>query len=182
MKGVIFNVVQEVVIDLFDEDTWDDVLSAAGVDRAHTALGNYDDAELLAIVDAVASTLDETPDDVLRTVGRLALPKLAGRLGHDELPGGDAESFLLSVNEIIHPEVRMIYPDAVPPVFTFTRRAAGGHEVVYRSARRLDALAEGLIVGCGDLFDQQVAVAVLDRTGLDDHEARFLVTIEAGTG
>ena len=32
--------------------------------------------------------------------------------------GHDARTFLLSVNEIIHPEVRMIYPDAIPPVFT----------------------------------------------------------------
>ena len=55
MKGLIFNVVEEVVTELYDADTWDDLLDAAGVDGAYTALGNYDDDELIGIVDAAST-------------------------------------------------------------------------------------------------------------------------------
>ena len=46
MKGVILNVVEEVVVDLFDEDTWDAVIENAGVSGAYTALGYYEDADV----------------------------------------------------------------------------------------------------------------------------------------
>ena len=45
MKGVIFNVIEEVVGDLFGDETWDDLLETAEVDGAYTALGNYADTE-----------------------------------------------------------------------------------------------------------------------------------------
>ena len=179
MKGVIFNIVEEIVVELFDADTWDDLLESAGLDGAYTALGNYGEDELIAIVAEVASATDQGSDDVWRLVGRLALPKLASRIPASMVDGHDARTFLLSVNEIIHPEVRMIYPDAIPPVFTFTD---GPEEllVVYRSARRLDALAEGLMRGCGDLFDQAVEVTQGNREGLSEDEVRFRVHVDLG--
>ena len=142
MKGVIFNVVGEVVTELYDADTWDDLLAGAGLDGAYTALGNYSDEELVAIVGIAAEVTSQSTDDVLRLIGRRALPKLASRLDASMLEAHDARSFLLSVNDIIHPEVRMPYPDAVPPVFDFTELETGELDVVYRSARRLDSLAE----------------------------------------
>ena len=40
MKGIIFNILSEAVVQAFGEDEWDDVLDAAGVDGAYTSLGN----------------------------------------------------------------------------------------------------------------------------------------------
>jgi|TARA_B110000459_G_scaffold195832_1_gene236997 hypothetical protein len=177
MKGVIFTTVEEIVVDLFDAHTWDDLLESAGLDGAYTALGNYGEDELVSIVTEVAAATNQGMDDVWRLVGRLALPKLASRIPTSMVDGHDARTFLLSVNEIIHPEVRMIYPDAIPPVFTFTEGPDEELLVVYRSTRRLDALAEGLMVGCGDLFKQPVEVTTADRTGLSAEEARFRVRV-----
>ena len=176
MKGIIFNIVEEIVVELFDADTWDDLLDAAGLDGAYTALGNYGEEELVAIVDAVATTTEQSSDDVWRLVGRLALPKLATRIPEAMVTGHDARSFLLSVNDIIHPEVRMLYPDSVPPVFSFEEHDAD-LVVTYRSGRRLDALAEGLILGCGDRFDQTIEVTTLGRDGLTAEEVRFRVQV-----
>lgn len=173
MKGLIFNVVEEVVIELYDEDTWDDLLDATGADGAYTALGNYDDAELLGIVDAAVKATGIPSDDLWRVVGRHALPRLAERLPEAVADAADARAFLMSVNDIIHPEVRMLYPDAVPPVFEFSDDD-GAMIVRYRSARRLVALAEGLIAGCGDLFDETVDVEAIEGDTQAD-EALFRV-------
>jgi hypothetical protein len=175
MKGLIFNIAEEIVVDLFDEDTWDQLLETAGIDGAYTAIGNYSDGELLAIISRLADTLGQTTDEVFRTVGRLALPKLSARLTGDVRPIGGAQKFLMSVNDIIHPEVRMLYPESTPPIFVFEEVDEDVLEVVYRSQRRLDALAEGLILGCGDLFGQEIRVDLGARDGLADDEARFRV-------
>lgn len=178
MKGLIFNIVEEIITELYDADTWDDLLDAAEVDGAYTALGNYDDEQLLAIVAAASSATGIEVDDLWRTVGRRALPKLAARLPGIEEKTGDSLTFLLAVNDIIHPEVRMLYPKAAPPVFEFTE-TDDGLVVRYRSARRLDALAEGLMTGCGDLFGETVGVETMAGDTAPD-EALFRVRFGGG--
>lgn len=163
MKGVIFNVVEEVVTDLYDRDTWDDLLDAAEADGAYTALGNYADAELVLIAEVAAAATGMAIDDLWRTVGRLALPKLAARLPDSMGAGTDALSFLCDVNDIIHPQVRALYPEAVPPVFEFEHREDGDLAVRYRSERELVPLAEGLMLGCGDQFDQPLEVELVNH-------------------
>ena len=44
MKGVLFNVVEDVVTDVLSEDAWDDAVDRSGASGAYTSLGNYDDA------------------------------------------------------------------------------------------------------------------------------------------
>lgn len=174
MKGVIFNVVEEVVTDVYGSDTWDDLLDAAAADGAYTALGNYGDDELIRIAEVAAEATGMSQDELWRTVGRLALPKLAARLPESMETGADAMSFLADVNEIIHPQVRVLYPEAVPPVFEF-EPADDELAVRYRSERELVALAEGLILGCGDLFDEPLEVDLVAHdagSGVADFRVR----------
>lgn len=55
MKGIIFNLAEEVVSDAYGPDTWDDLLDAWGVDGAYTSLGNYPDDDLHRLVAAGCS-------------------------------------------------------------------------------------------------------------------------------
>ena len=68
MKGIIFNLVEEVVTNDHGQDAWDDILASADVDGAYTAVGSYSDDELLAIVGAAAAATGLSEDDVLRHV------------------------------------------------------------------------------------------------------------------
>lgn len=157
MKGVIFNVVEEVVTEAYGPDTWDALLDAAGVDGAYTALGNYDDAELVAIVGAASSALGATGEDVLRTVGRAGFARLSSRYPHFVEPHESSRSVLRELNEVIHPQVLAIYPDASVPRFD----VSGGDEqlvLIYESERGLCHLAEGLAEGLAAAFEEQVAV------------------------
>jgi uncharacterized protein (TIGR02265 family) len=79
MKGVLFNAVEEAVSREWGEDMWDDLLIAANVDGAYTALGNYPDEQLVALVNAAAERLNAPLEDVLRTLGRITFVSLLTR-------------------------------------------------------------------------------------------------------
>ena len=59
MKGVVYNLLEEAVVEKFGADIWDDLLDDAGVAGAYTSLGNYTDEEMIALVDAAAAKLDD---------------------------------------------------------------------------------------------------------------------------
>ena len=158
MKGIVFNLLEEAVSKEFGEDTWDDLLDAAKLSGAYTSLGSYDDGEVFALVGAASKALNLPPQDILRWFGQRAMPLLAARYpgffsGHD-----DARSFLLTLNNIIHPEVRKLYPGAITPVFDFGASDDGAMEIGYSSPRKLCALAEGFMVGAAEHYQEQADI------------------------
>lgn len=165
MKGIIYNAVQFAVIDLFSEDTWDDLLDAAELNGGYTAIGTYDDADLGALVVAGCEATGMQPDDLVRTLGTHAFPHLANR--HPEFLEGatDTHSFLRSVEDIIHPEVMKLHPDAKPPRFDFEDLDNGALRMTYSSDRKLGVLAEGLIQGAAAWFEQTANIELVSGEG-----------------
>jgi hypothetical protein len=157
MKGIIFNLVGEVVVANFGEDAWDDILDAAGLEGSYTSLGSYPDEHLSRLVAAASTALETDPQDVIRTLGEGAIPLLAQRypgfFEHDT-----TRAFLLTLNDIIHPEVRKLYPGADVPEFDFETHGDDDLVLGYRSERRLCALAEGFIRGAAAHFGEQVSI------------------------
>jgi hypothetical protein len=159
VKGIIFNLVEEVVTDRYGEDTWDALLDAAGLDGSYTSLGSYADEELFRLVEAASAALGVPAGDVVRQLGEGAIPLLV-----DRYPGffenfTSAQDFLLTLNDIIHPEVRKLYPGAEVPDFDFDVSEDGVLVIGYRSPRRLCALAEGFIIGAARHYGEHVEVS-----------------------
>ena len=50
MKGIIFNLLEEVVIRDHGADTWDELLNATSLDGAYTSLGSYPDEHIQVLV------------------------------------------------------------------------------------------------------------------------------------
>jgi hypothetical protein len=158
MKGIVFNLLEEVVTKEYGEATWDDLLDAAELSGSYTSLGSYADGEIMALVGAASAALKLPPLDILRWFGQRAMPLLAARYpgffsGHD-----DTRSFLLTLNNIIHPEVQKLYPGAVTPVFDFAVGEDGGMVIGYSSPRKLCALAEGFMLGAADHFHEHADI------------------------
>lgn len=147
MKGVLFNVVEDVVDETLPEAMWDIALHSACLDGVYTSLGDYPDTDLTAIVDAVCGHTGLGPQQVLHHVGLHGYRHLVDR--QPDLVEGIADlgSLLHHLEDVIHPEVRKLQPEADPPSFTVRDAGPDTWEVEYRSERQLCHLAEGLIAG-----------------------------------
>src|SRR5215204_2899039 len=97
VKGIVYNLLEELIVAEHGEDVWDELLDAAGLDGAYTSLGNYPDAQLMALVGAASQELDVPPDEVVRWFGRSALPLLAQRYPALFAPHDCVRSFVLTL-------------------------------------------------------------------------------------
>jgi hypothetical protein len=147
-------VLQDVVTAEHGEDAWDDVLADAGLSGAYTSLGSYEDAEFLALVSALSAKQETPPMDVVRWFGREAAPRFALRYPRLFAGHTDTRSFVLTLNDIIHPEVRKLYPGADVPEFDFDDSDPDVLEMGYRSPRKLCSFGEGLIEGSAGHFGE----------------------------
>ena len=161
MKGIIFNLLEDVVGSEYDADTWDDLLDRAKVEGVYTSLGNYPHGELVTILDEFSASRGENRDQILRWFGRNAIPLLADRYQVFFAPHRHTRRFLLTLNDVIHSEVRKLYPGADAPMFEFLDSGGGDHSdltIHYRSRRQLCKLAEGIILGAADYFGEKANV------------------------
>jgi len=157
VKGIVFNLLEEVVSREHGVDAWDELLDAAGATGSYTSLGSYADAELLSLVMAASSRFEIPPEAVVRWLGYKAVPLLAQKYPGFFTPHTSTRTFILTLNDIIHPEVRKIYPGADVPVFDF--EAKGDALLLgYASARKLCSFAQGLIEGTAEHYGETVAL------------------------
>jgi hypothetical protein len=157
VKGIVFNLLEQLVARDFGEDTWDALLDAGELDGVYTSLGSYADEDFMKLVHAAAAALAMPADDVVVWFGRNALPLFAAHYPLLFEPHDSTRSFVLTLNDIIHPEVRKLYPGADVPEFDFEIR---DEAIVmgYRSPRKLCSFAEGLLLGAADHFHEQLSI------------------------
>src|SRR5687768_11524401 len=108
----------------------------AWLDGVYTSLGSYPDEDFVKLVNAASLALAMPSDDVVVWYGRNASPLFAERYPQLFEPHDSTRSFALTLNDIIHPEVRKLYPGADVPEFDFDAREAL-LVMGYRSPRKL---------------------------------------------
>ncbi|MGB6200397.1 MAG: heme NO-binding domain-containing protein [Candidatus Acidiferrales bacterium] len=156
MKGIIFNLLEEVVTREHGADAWDALLESAGVDGAYTCLGSYSDDEMRKLVDAASEMLKIPPTEVMCWFGRQSMCLLSQQYPKFFQNHKSTRPFLLTLNDIIHPEVRKLYPGADVPVFDFDNSSEDVLLMTYRSHKKLCALAHGFIEGASAYYGQVV--------------------------
>lgn len=175
MKGIVFNLLEEVVTRKHGAATWDSLLDASDLDGAYTSLGSYPDEDAFRLVGAASTALGVPPRDVLTWFGREAMPILAERYPGFFKAHQTVRPFLLSLNSIIHPEVRKIYPGADVPVFDFHDAPDGALLMGYESARKLCALAQGFIEGAAGHYGERIEFSQLQCMHDGDPKCVFRV-------
>jgi hypothetical protein len=171
MKGVVFTEFMDMVEQRFSADMLDDIIDDAqpASGGAYTAVGTYPHGEMVALVSALAARSGAPVPDLLRAFGEY----LFGRFfqGYPSFFKGqhDAFSFLAGIDDVIHAEVRKLYPDAELPRFEVEHHDERCLRIVYSSGRHFEDLAEGLIVGCIAHFGQP---ATLRRETVGEGEQR----------
>ncbi len=159
MKGIVFNLLEEVVKKNFGEEVWDKLLFDARLPGAYTSLGNYADNDLDGLVQAASVRLNLPPQDVILWFGRNAIPILAGRYPQFFSRHKTTRAFLLTLNDVIYPEVRKIYEGAVFPEFEFDTFSDDILVIKYQSPRKLCSFVQGMTEGATVHFDETVSIS-----------------------
>jgi len=154
MRGVIFNLLEEVVEAVHGSDTWDGLLDRAGLDGVYTAGGNYKDEELVRLVHEAALLTAQGEDAVLRWFGQHAIPLVAERFPAYFTASSSTLPFLRGVNDVIHQEVMKLYPGAMCPHFQLSDGPARTLRMIYNSPRRMCGLAHGFMLGVADYYGE----------------------------
>jgi hypothetical protein len=179
VNGVIFNVVEEVVTDELGAGTWDTLVDTCPVSGSYTSIGTHDDAELLALVGGITETTGLPANDAVVLAGRRGFGRLASRHSNlvDNVSG--SRDLLGQLNDVIHPEVLKLYPEAAVPHFAVLSDEGNSVEVLHESEKQLCRLAEGLILGAADHFDEPVAVEHTTCANDGGNDCRLKITFGA---
>jgi len=155
MKGMIFNLFEDFVSTQWNEESYELVLSACPLKTKDPFVGpdTYPDQDLFTLVSGVAEHFQTPVSEVLRAFGKSAFPKLAAKYPMFLKDHSSAKTFLMSVHDVIHVEVRKLHPAAVTPSFHYTDNAEDELIIHYSSGRRLCFLMEGFLEGVADKFD-----------------------------
>jgi hypothetical protein len=176
MKGIIFNLLETCVSRDYGAEAWDAVLAGSGLEGAYTSLGSYPDEDLTKLVAAASPLVEMEPTELVRWFGRNALGLLAESYPQFFDPHDSTRAFLITLNDIIHPEVRKLYPGAGVPVFDYTEspdRLVMG----YRSERRLCAFGEGLIEGAAAHYGEEVSIEQTSCMNRGDKKCVFEIAL-----
>lgn len=177
MKGVVFTEFMEMVEQRFSADMLDDIIEDAQLPSggAYTAVGTYPHEEMVALVVALSARSGAAVPDLLRAFGEYLFGRFAQGYPGFFKGQNDAFSFLAGIENVIHAEVRKLYPDAELPSFEVEYHDDRRLEIVYSSGRHFEDLAEGLILGCITHFGRP---AVLRRETVGEggqRRERFLL-------
>lgn len=166
MKGIIFTEFLEMVEGRWGFGMVDRIIDGAARshDGAYVATGTYDHAELVAMVVRLSEATGVAVPELVRAFGEHLFTRFATSYGVFFDGVTDAMTFLDQVHDVIHVEVRKLYPDAELPSILCERSDDGGMDVHSRSTRAFGDLAEGLIVGCIRHFEDDLSMQRDDQT------------------
>ncbi len=178
MKGMVFTEFIDMVEQRYTPELMDAVIEAVAPPNggAYTAVGQYDHRELVNMVIELSARTGAPVSDLVKTFGEY----LFGRFhkGYPQLFSGmkDAFQMLSSIESIIHPEVRKLYPDARPPHFDIGGDGVNTLEMTYRSDRHFGDLAEGLIRACIAHFGDRITIRREELQVASGSAIRFTLT------
>lgn len=156
MKGIVFNLLYDVICREYGEDFLDGILEKSGATGIYTLLGDYDEQELLALADAASATLGIPCSEFFRWFGRAALPLLAGRYPIFFGVHSSARTFIPTLGDVLHWKTKKILPPSEEPDFDSEDSATGALRLTCRSSRMLCDLTIGLMEGAAGYYGEDV--------------------------
>jgi hypothetical protein len=160
MQGIIFNALEEFVLESASMEVWNDVLDACQLasDGVYTAGITYDDAEVLALATALCGILNVSVNDGLKLFGVFLFDFLLKKGPIELHKYEDTPSLLLELESVVHRDVKRINPDAYTPLFEYTAITKDTGSLSYYSKRKLCVVAEGLLAGAAKHYNQTVTM------------------------
>ncbi len=161
MKGIVFTLFNELVENQFGLVVWDKLLETVNPasEGIYTAGETYPDEELFALVQALSDHTQIPAPDLVRAFGVFMFPHLSERYPGFVTDQSSLKVFLKTVHDVIHVEVKKLFPEAGLPVIEYQDPSDKALVMLYRSPRKLCHLSEGLITGASKHFKTEVTIA-----------------------
>ena len=150
MKGIVFTEFLEMVEEKFSDDMVDDIIDDADLASGgvYTSVGTYPHSEMVSLVVALSQHSGIEVPVLVKTFGQHLFGRFSVLYPRFFPEGQGAFSFLESIENHIHVEVKKLYPDAQLPTFDTRREGDNTLIMLYQSKHPFATLAEGLIEGC----------------------------------
>jgi hypothetical protein len=164
MKGVVFTEFLAFVAEVWGEDMVDDIIEASTLPSggAYTSVGTYDHREIVCLLQELAHRAECSSQDLMRRFGFYLAGRFAALFPDFFNRASSFYAFLASVDDHIHVEVKKLYPDAELPSFEVLHIDGPTMSMRYRSTRKMESLADGLIRGSANHFGKTVNVTTSD--------------------
>ncbi|WP_020591396.1 heme NO-binding domain-containing protein [Kiloniella laminariae] len=181
MKGIVFTEFLEMVDGRFGEEFCDRLIEVADLPSggSYTAVGTYDFNEMITLVEVLSRETGKERAALMKLFGEYLFASFGKRYPVFFAEKTSCFAFLTKINDVIHPEVHKLYPDAELPHFSHDWPDENSFELLYRSSRPFAALAEGLIAGAIVYFGEKITLSVEDLSAGQGTEARFVLCKQA---
>jgi len=147
MKGIVFTEFLDMVEDKFGYNVVDEILNETDLPSGgtYTAVGTYSHSEIVGLLMNLSEKVSIGPEFLLKEFGKHLFDTFLSSYPQFFEAHNEPLSFLESIDNHIHVEVRKLYPDADLPKFTTENDEDGNFNMIYNSERKMGGLAEGLI-------------------------------------
>ncbi len=159
MKGMVFTEFVEFVENRYGFDAVDGMIEDSGLSGVYTQAGNYPFEEMVTLVVALCEKQKVELVEVLEKYGEYLFGKLAS-LYPNINKFSSVFDIVSHVDNIIHPEVRKLYPDADLPSFRVVTQTENKLIMEYMSNKSLQHLAKGLILGVAQYYNENIVVNI----------------------
>lgn len=160
MLGLVFTEFTGMVEARFGADVLDEILDASGNrhDGAYTAVGDYDHAELVAMVAALSAHTGVPVTELVRAFGGHLMTVFVRDYRRFFETHDNLFDFLHSIDGLVHREVKKLYDAARPPRLVAESIDDTSIRLSYSSHRSMGDLAIGLLEGAAGHYGESVEI------------------------
>ena len=182
MHGIVLKGLKDFVTTEYDEAAWLEIQRAAGLEgQIYVPVTEYDDADVLGLVEAASEVSGEAVPDLLDAFGRFLVPPLVEVYGVHVDADWTGLELVANVETYIHEALRAKQLSTyTPPALSSEWVDDETVRVTYDSERELCPLAKGLLYGVGSYYGEQFAVSEESCMGEGDDACELLVESAPG--
>lgn len=161
MQGTIFTSFSDMVIEKMGMACWNDLLEKTCPESQgiYTEGAQYADAELIKMVEELSQQSGISIDILLDSFGEYMFDNLYKNSPTDLSSITNLKEFILSIDDVIHTEVKRVHPAAYLPTFKYFESDEHTLKLEYFSKRKLCFVATGLLKGAAIKFAEQISIS-----------------------
>ncbi|WP_372749028.1 heme NO-binding domain-containing protein [Litorivivens sp.] len=175
MKGIVFTEFMEMVDEKFSPEMTESLLDEVDLESGgvYTSVATYDHGEIVSLVGKLSEKTDIPVPTLIQVFGEYLLERFTVLYPAFFEGVTSTFSFLDSIENHVHIEVKKLYNDAELPTFKTEKNGDLEMTMIYQSQRPFADLAEGLIRGSVAFFGEEIRITREDLGDCNGSHAKF---------